>query len=163
MKKKFYCHEGNKWYKWIILLVRAAGEGNCSFPAQYWTETEKRSSGGRTVSDAGTSWDITLWHACVCVCLWPLVCEYSGFQVLSNSLWPCGLTHQAPALCLEFTKGRIWVVMHFLLQGVFPTQRSNLHLLSLALTDEILYHIITWGRTSHNMSPLNSFHSCCCC
>ena len=47
-----------------------------------------------------------------------------------NSLRPQVLTvtHQA-SLSLEFSRQKYWSSCHFLFQGIFPTQGSNLHLL----------------------------------
>ena len=54
----------------------------------------------------------------------------------------CG---QSSALChpWNFPGKNTGVSCHFLLQGIFPTQGSNLHLLYL-LGREILYHCATW-------------------
>ena len=51
-------------------------------------------------------------------------------SVVSNSLQHYGLAHQAP-LSKDFPGKNTGVGCHFLLQGIFPTQGSNLHLLCL--------------------------------
>ena len=43
---------------------------------------------------------------------------------------PWTVAHQAP-LHMDFSRQDYWRWRHFLLQGIFPTQRSNWHLLSL--------------------------------
>ena len=61
---------------------------------------------------------------CVCVCL-------LSRSVLSNSLQPHGL-YPARLLCLWDSPGKnTGVGCHCLLQGIFPTQRSNRGLLAL--------------------------------
>ena len=61
-------------------------------------------------------------HACVYSC-----------SVVSNSLWPHGL-QPARLLCPWNYPGKNTEVgSHFLLQGIFPTQRSNPHILGLLL------------------------------
>ena len=58
-------------------------------------------------------------------------CYYSAcvFSVMSDSLWPHGL-HLARLLCLWDSPGKnTGVGNYLLLQGIFPTQGSNLHLL----------------------------------
>ena len=55
---------------------------------------------------------------CLCPC-----------SVASDSLWPCGL-QPIRLLCPWNSPGKNTAMgCHFLLQGVFPTQDSNLHLL----------------------------------
>ena len=41
---------------------------------------------------------------------------------------PWTVAHQAP-LSMGFSRQEYWSMCHFLLQGVFPTQGSNLHFL----------------------------------
>ena len=54
-------------------------------------------------------------------------------SVVSDSLWPCGL-QPARLLCPWDSPGKnTGVGSHFLLQRIFPTQGSNLHLLHLLL------------------------------
>ena len=47
---------------------------------------------------------------------------------MSDSATPWTVAHQVP-LCMEFSRQEDWLGCHFLLQGIFPTQGSNLHLL----------------------------------
>ena len=77
---------------------------------------------------------------CVCVC----VCS-----VMSNSLQPHGL-QSARILCpWDFLGENTRVGSHFLLQGVFPIQESNLHLLRCR---QILYPL------SHPGNPMEQLH-----
>ena len=66
-------------------------------------------------------WSISV---CVCVCVCMLSC-FSHFQ-LSVALWT--VAHQAPCP-LDFPGKNTRVGCHFLPQGIFPTQESNLRLL----------------------------------
>ena len=65
-------------------------------------------------------------NVCVCVC----VCVHLARCVLSH-----GLLHP-----WDFPGKNTGVGCHFLLQGTFPTQGSNLHLLHCS---QILYHLAT--------------------
>ena len=70
--------------------------------------------------------------------------QYSvSHSVMSDSEIPRTVTHQAP-LSLEFPGKNTGVGSHSLLQGIFPTQGSNLSLLHCR---QILY------RLSHQGSP----------
>ena len=68
---------------------------------------------------------------CACVCACTLSCS-----VVSNCLGPHGL---AP-LFTGFSTKNTGVGCHALLQGIFPTQGSNPHLLCLLTGRGILYH-----------------------
>ena len=48
-------------------------------------------------------------------------------SVVSDSATSLTVAHQAP-LSMEFSGNNAGVRCHFLLQGIFPTQGSNLHL-----------------------------------
>ena len=65
-------------------------------------------------------------------------------SVMSDSLRPHGLPQQTVArqapLAVGDSRQAYWVGCHFLLQGIFPTQGSNLHLLCLLHCRRILYH-----------------------
>jgi len=51
----------------------------------------------------------------------------------------CNVAHQTP--CLWNFSGKITVLgFHFLLQGIFLTQGSNLHVLRLCISKQNLYH-----------------------
>ena len=64
---------------------------------------------------------------------------------LCPTLWdPRIVAHQAP-LPMEFPRQEYWRGLHFLLQGIFPTQGLNPGLLPCR---QILYHL------SHQKSPL---------
>ena len=72
------------------------------------------------------------------------IVQYSvSHSVMSDSEIPWTVTHQAP-LSLEFPGKNTGVGSHSLLQGIFPTQGSNLGLLHCR---QILYHL------SHQRSP----------
>ena len=60
-------------------------------------------------------------------------------SVMSDSVTPWTVAHQAP-LSLGFSRQEYWRGLHALLQGIFPTQGSNLHLLCLYIDREALYH-----------------------
>ena len=49
-------------------------------------------------------------------------------SVVSNSASPWTIAHQTP-LSMEFPGKNTGMGCHFLLQGIFPTQQLNLHLL----------------------------------
>ena len=70
---------------------------------------------------------------------------------MSNSLWPHGL-HQARLLCpWDFPGKNTGVGCQFFLQGIFPTQGSNLHHLNWQADSLPL---------SHQGSPMLYFLSC---
>ena len=77
----------------------------------------------------------------------PSVCVYACVHsVVSNSLQPCGLyiVHQA-WLSMGFPRQEHWSRLHFLLQGIFPTQGLKLHLLhqqTESLPPEKLVHVL---------------------
>ena len=52
-------------------------------------------------------------------------------QVTSNSFDSCDSMDYSPQapLSMEFPRQEYWSGLHFLLQGIFPTQGSNLYLL----------------------------------
>ena len=55
---------------------------------------------------------------------------------LFSTLWT--VAHQAP-LSMDFSRQEYWTGLHFMLQGLFPTQRSNPHLLHHLHCRWILY------------------------
>ena len=63
----------------------------------------------------------------------------------SNSLWPHGLSPTRLLCPWRFSRKNTWVGCCALLQGIFPTQRSNL---GLPHCRQILYHL------SHRGSPI---------
>ena len=82
---------------------------------------------------------------CVSMCQPVHIVQYSvSHSVMSDSEIPWTVTHQAP-LSLEFPGKNTGVGSHSLLQGIFPTQGSNLGLLHCR---QILYHL------SHQGSPI---------
>ena len=60
---------------------------------------------------------------------------------------PWTVDHQAP-LSMEFSRQNIGVSCHALLQGIFPTQRSNLHLMPPVLAGDFLstWELWCWRR-----------------
>ena len=52
---------------------------------------------------------------------------------------PWSIARQAP-LSMRFPRQEYELGCHFLLQGIFPTQGMNLHLLCLLHYKQILYH-----------------------
>ena len=67
------------------------------------------------------------------------------YSVMPNSLWPHG---QGKSLSMGFFQARIleWVA-NFLLQGIFPTQESNPHVL----------HLLHWQAASLPLRPPGKF------
>ena len=63
----------------------------------------------------------TIYVGCVCV----------GHSVVSDSLWPHRLQPVRLLCPWSFPGKNTRVGCHFLLQGIFPTERPNLHLLRL--------------------------------
>ena len=61
-------------------------------------------------------------HACFCVCVWGCA------QTCSTLCYPMDCTRQAP-LSMGFPGKNAGVSCHFLLQGIFPIQGLNPHLL----------------------------------
>ena len=59
-----------------------------------------------------------------------LICQWKteSCSVVSNSATPWTVVPQAP-LSIEFSRQEYWSGSHSLLQGIFPTQRSNPNLL----------------------------------
>ena len=60
---------------------------------------------------------LTIFHTCVCAQ------SLSHIRLFAT---PWTVTCQAP-LTVEFSRQEYWSGLHFLLQGIFPTQGSNLH------------------------------------
>ena len=67
-------------------------------------------------------------YICIYVCVCAVVVQLLSFVWFFVTPWT--VTHQAP-LFLGFPGKNTGVGCHFLLQGIFPTQRSNPHLLCL--------------------------------
>ena len=81
-------------------------------------------------------------------------------SVVSNSLWSCGLSPTRLLCPWKFPSKNTGVGCHFLLQGIFLTQGSNLHLLPL-LHWQILYHCTTWeAPILVNSAQVNSNFLC---
>ena len=66
------------------------------------------------------------------------------------------VAHQAPLSMGFFFKKNSGVGFHFLLQGVFPTQGSNLPLLCLLHCRQIFYPLSPWGSPFY-VPALNFF------
>ena len=73
--------------------------------------------------------------------IWSLVPLCSVASVMSDSVWPHGLWSTRLLCPWNFPSKNTGVGCHFLLQGIFPTQESNSHLLCL-LHWQILYHCV---------------------
>ena len=58
------------------------------------------------------------------------MCMLSHFSHVWRFVTPCTVAHQAP-LFMGFSRQEYCSGFHLLLQGIFPTQRSNLYLLCL--------------------------------
>ena len=84
-------------------------------------------------------------RACLVVSdsLWPHGLMIRACSVVSDSLWPHGL-QPARLLCpWNFPGKNTGVNCHFLLQGIFLTQESNLHLLHWQV---IFYQLSHWEQ-----------------
>ena len=76
-------------------------------------------------------------HSCQCQCM----CMLSHVWLFVT---PCTVAHQAP-LSMEFPRQEYRSGLLFLIQGFFPTQGLNLHLLRLLHCKQILYHLSYQG------------------
>ena len=72
-------------------------------------------------------------------CSTSLIIQFSR-SVMSSSLWPHGLEPSRLLCPWDFPGKNTGMGGHFLLQGIFPTQGSNLHLLHIR---QILYRWAT--------------------
>ena len=78
----------------------------------------------------------------------PMTCQYNfelnahilSCPVMSNSLQPHGLQAAKILFPLDFSGKNTGAGCHFFLQGIFPTQGSNPHLLCLLHCRQIIYH-----------------------
>ena len=72
-----------------------------------------------------------LFHSWNCFIVSSFI-SFHECSVVSNSLWPNGLHggFQGP-LPMKFSRQDYWMGCHFLLQGIFPTQKQNLSVLRL--------------------------------
>ena len=70
------------------------------------------------------SQDLFIFFNFIVVILYPCV----SHSVVSDSLWPHGLWPDRLLCPWKFPAKNTWVDSHFLLQGIFPTQDSNLGL-----------------------------------
>ena len=91
--------------------------------------------GGRQVPE-GESTEFFVKPVCVC-------CD----SVVSDYLQPLETVADQGPLSMGFASRYAGVSCHFLLQGIFPTQGSNPHLLCLLYCRQILYHWAT--REAH--------------
>ena len=71
--------------------------------------------------------------------------------VMSNSATPWTVAHQTP-LSLGFSRQEYWSGLHFLLQGIFPTQGSKLGLLHCR---QILYQLHHCRGCSSTFIPIS--------
>ena len=94
------------------------------------------------------------------------LCVLSHVQIFAT---PWTLACQPP-LSMGFSRQEYWSGLHFLLQGIFPTQRSNLHLLCPLHCRWSLYPLshregpasITWVnpiRSQRTKEPISVVHS----
>ena len=70
------------------------------------------------------------------------VCVSISHSVVSDSVTPCIIAHQAP-LSMEFSRQEYWTGLPFPSLGIFLTQRSNLALLHCR---QILYRLSYQGN-----------------
>ena len=85
--------------------------------------------------------------------LCPRVVVISVTKSCSILVTPWTLAHQAP-MFVGLPRQEYWVGCHFLLQGIFLTQGSNLHLL---FSRWILYHWATWEASPLVVWELSCF------
>ena len=71
-----------------------------------------------------------------------LICVCVSCSVVSNSLRPCGLEPSRLVCPCDFPGKNTGVGCHFLLQRIFLTQGSNLHLLHWQADSLLLSHLI---------------------
>ena len=64
-----------------------------------------------------------------------LLCSVAQSYLTLGTLWT--VVHQAP-LSMGFSRQEYWSGLHFLLQGIFPAQRSKLNLPCLLYYRQIL-------------------------
>ena len=83
---------------------------------------------------------------CVCVCVYALNCS-----VLSDSLRPYGLQSARLLYVCDFPGRNTGGSCHFLLQGIFPTQGSNTHLLHWQ-TDSLPLHCLVCLQNSNSLA-----------
>ena len=93
-------------------------------------------------------WNTISYSLCVCVC----VCVCVWLKVVSDSLWLYGLK-PARLLCPWDSPGKNPEVgCHALLQGIFPTQETNL---TLPHCRQILYNLSYPGLSFYNSLSRN--------
>ena len=86
---------------------------------------------GKIKATSGSSWFGDVYVVCVCVC--------NVTSVVSDPVTLWTIAHKT--LCPWGSLGKITGVgCHFLLQGIFLTQGSNMHLLSLWHCRQVLFH-----------------------
>ena len=84
------------------------------------------------------------------------------YSVLSDSLWPvdCSPPGSSP---WDFPGKYSRVDCHFLLQEIFPTQKSNLHFLHWEMDSFPLSHLALFEPQRYQKPPHQLLHSCCIC
>ena len=82
-----------------------------------------------------------------------LACMLSGFSCVQLFETSWTVACQAP-LFLGFSRQEYWSRLPCLLQGMFPAQGSNLHLLWMLHCNWILYHWATWEDPVLSKEPL---------
>ena len=89
-------------------------------------------------------------HRCICMCVYIYMCVYMGVLCAKSCPTLCNpLYCSLPGSSIRgiFSDKNTGVGCHFLLQGIFPTQRSNLCLLWLLHCKWILY-LLSHGGSS---------------
>ena len=98
-----------------------------------------------TLSEFISSLPFVLQMAYVCVYIYMHAYKVSCF----SCIWQFSTVWIVAHLCpWGFPGENTGVGCHFLLQGIFPTQRSNPHFLCLLHCRQILYHCATWKVTN---------------
>ena len=84
------------------------------------------------------------------------------YSVLSDSLWPvdCSPPGSSP---WDFPGKYSRVDCHFLLQEIFPTQKSNLHFLHWEMDSFPLSHLALFEPQRYQKPPHQLLYSCCIC
>ena len=123
--KRLFQESSCKWIKSLFLL---------GLPGIFWPVQQLHCAvlswkgSARSCGCSSSPGRLACGDSCVCVCVCVCVCLRS---VVSYSLWPHGL-QPARLLCpWNFPGKNTRAGYCFLLQGIFPTQGSNPHLLRL--------------------------------
>ena len=133
----FLWRDSQGWDYWV------KGMNIAKAPNTYRQLALRRSTSGRSYQQSSS--------ACSRHALATTACVLSH-SVISGSLWPHALL-PARLLCLWTLPGKnTRVGCHFLLEGAFSTQGSNLLLLSLLCCKRVLHH---WAIRGSPLPPLS--------